>query len=406
MANEQHARSERTSRILGSVRVATGDHPVTQFELFFDLVFVFAFTQVTQTISHDHSMIDVLQAMIILGLLWWSWVAYAWLGNQAFADRGTMPLSLAGAASLMFVVGFAIPQAFAEEGGPRPEPFVLVAAYVGVRIVNVALYLVAARDDICLKRQLLLTSAIAVAPMTVLLVIGAVLGGPAQAWFWLAALLYDAAAVFFTSRRGDFRVTSPAHAAERFGLVVILALGESTISTGVGLRDVPVDALSIAAVFLVVAGNFIIWWTYFHRFSPAVHAALAALTGRFRLDAATHVYTFGHFPIVAGIILTAAGIESTIAHIGDTEPLGLFGALSIGAGGSVVLATTAAIWYRMTKRILLVRLIVAALFLPASILAAQLLPIVFLVVFVAGGAVVVVVEARTKVLHTAADLPT
>ncbi|WP_349898173.1 low temperature requirement protein A [Parafrigoribacterium soli] len=400
MAGRPNGGSRPTARILNSVRVAGDGHGVNELELFFDLILVFAFTQVTQTMAHHHDAPGILRGLIILGLLWWSWIAYAWLGNQAYADRGLMPIGLGLAAALMFVIAFAVPEAFADDYGPRLEPFVLVIAYVLVRLIHFGLYLIAARDDPGLKRQLILTNSIAVAPMAVLLAAGAWLGGPAQTWLWLAALVYDAAAVFFSSSRGDFRVNSTAHAAERFGLVVILALGESVVSMGTGLRGVEIGGALIAGVFLAVAGNIVVWWLYFHRFSNAVKDALQTRSAK-RLEDATLIYTFAHFPIVAGILLTAAGIESAMPHIAEWQGIGLFGAIAIGTGGSLILLATVAIWHRVTGRILIFRIAVAIAFIPAAMLAAQLPPIAYFSVFVLAGAALVFVESRTRQLRVA-----
>lgn len=391
--------SRASARIFGSVRVANDGQGVHQLELFFDLIFVFAFTQATQSMAHHHSTTGILQGLIILGLLWWSWVAYAWLGNQAYADRGLMPLGLGLAAALMFVIAFAIPDAFADDRGPRLVPFVLVIAYVLVRLIHVGLYLLAAREDQGLKRQLILTNSIAVGPMFTLLAAGAWFGGDAQTWLWLAALVYDAAAVFLTSSRGEFRVNSTAHAAERFGLIVILALGESVIALGVGLRGVDMGGSSVAGVFLAVAGNYVVWWLYFHRFSNAVESALLKRSGKARLEDATLIYTFAHFPIVAGILLTAAGIESAMPYVGEGHAIGLFGSIAIGIGGCLVLLATVAIWHRMTGRFLVFRLAVAIALIPGAILAAELAPIAYFSIFVLAGALLLLAESRTQQLH-------
>ncbi|QJU55327.1 low temperature requirement protein A [Herbiconiux sp. KACC 21604] len=372
---------------------------VTRLELFFDLIFVYAFTQVTQTMVHEHNALGVLQGLIILGLLWWSWVAYAWLGNQAFAERGLMPFGLGTAAALMFVIAFAVPDVFSDESSPRLAPIVLVIAYVLVRLIHIGLYLIAARDDRGLRRQLILTNSIAVVPMAVLLMAGAWSGGAAQTWLWLAALIYDAGAVYFTSSRGEFRVNSTAHAAERFGLVVILALGESVIAMGAGLSHVDLDGASIAGVFLAVAGNIVVWWLYFHHFSDTVEAALRKRSGKARLEDATLIYTFAHFLIVAGILLTAAGIESAMSHIGDWQSIGPFSSIAIAAGGSLVLVATAAIWKRVTRRVLIFRLIVGVAFIPGSVLAAQLVPIAYFTVFVLAGASLILIESLTRELR-------
>ncbi|HYI33441.1 MAG TPA: low temperature requirement protein A, partial [Glaciibacter sp.] len=225
---------------LGKVRVSTESHRVTTFELFFDLVFVFAFTQTSRLMAHEHSTTGVLQGMVILGLLWWSWVSYAWLSNQAHIDEGIMRLGIIVAMVAMFVAALAIPEAFDDLEGGMSGPLVMAVAYTVVRLMHTGLYIIAADDDIALRRQVLKTS-VGMLVGSGLIVAGALIGDPVQIWFWLAGLLADFALTYATSARGNWRVHSAAHWAERFGLVVILALGESIVAIGVGASELPVD---------------------------------------------------------------------------------------------------------------------------------------------------------------------
>jgi low temperature requirement protein LtrA len=388
------------SRLIGSVRPTGDDHRVTQFELFFDLVFVFAFTQVTALMAHEHDAIGVVRGLTILGLLWWAWCSYSWLANQARADRGVLNAGMAVATALIFVMAFAIPDAYGEHAGPRLAAFVVVGAFVLVRLVHIGLYLIAAGDDRGLRRQVLLTMVTALLPAAVALGVGAFLGGEAQTWIWAGAWVYDALVVFLTSRTGgEWRLHSPGHWTERYALVVILAIGESIVSIGVGLREVELDAASLVGSFLAIGGAVILWWIYFHRFAEGVERALERLSPERRVAEASISFTYHHYSVVAGVILTALGIETVMAHIGDGEALGWFGAAALGGGVALYQAATVLVWHRLTGRWLVVRLALATALLPGIALAAVLLPMAALATAVVLGIVLALVESRTRVLR-------
>ncbi|MEJ7744098.1 MAG: low temperature requirement protein A [Nocardioidaceae bacterium] len=140
------------------VRPTDESHRVTTLELFFDLVFVFAFTQVTQLMADDPSVSGAMQGLVLLALLWWAWCSYAWLGNQAHADEGVVRLTVIVAMTAMFVVALTIPESFDDLPGGLFAPFVLAACYALVRLLHLACYLIAAGDDAILRRQLLITA--------------------------------------------------------------------------------------------------------------------------------------------------------------------------------------------------------------------------------------------------------
>jgi low temperature requirement protein LtrA len=148
---------QRRGRALGGVRSTSEDHRVTTFELFFDLVYVFAATQVTGYMAHEHTALGVLQGLLLLALLWWTWSAYAWLGNQARADEGLLWAGMAVAMAAIFVVALTIPEAWQDAPGGLNGPLVLVGAYLIVRCVHLSLYAVAATGDRELRRQLAIT---------------------------------------------------------------------------------------------------------------------------------------------------------------------------------------------------------------------------------------------------------
>lgn len=399
MTTAPGARPSLARRITGSVRPADADHRVTHFELFFDLVFVFAFTQVTQLMAHEHDAIGVVRGLTILGLLWWAWCSYSWLANQARADRGILRAGMALAMALIFVMAFAIPDVYGEDAEARFAAFALVGCFFLVRLVHVALYVVAAGEDRGLRRQVLVTMASALLPAVAAMAVGAALGGAAQTWIWLLAWLYDAAVVFITSRRGgDWRLHSAGHWAERYALVVILAIGESIVSIGVGLRGVAFDLVSLGGALLAVGVAVFLWWVYFHRFAAGVEHALARLDPGRRVAEASTSFTYLHFPVVAGVILTALGIESVMAHIGEPKPLGLFGAAALCGGLALCLAATSAVWFRMTRRVLVARLVTGVVLLAGTAGIALLTPGWALIVVLAALAASIAVEAGTRAL--------
>ena len=372
----------------------TAEHRVSNFELLFDLVFVFAFTQVTGVMLAGHSAASVLQALVVLALVWGSWTSYAWLANHLRTDGGVLRGGLTVAMILMFVLALAVPGAFHPVGGDPTSAIVLVVCFVLVRIVHNALYILRAGEDSALRRQVLITNGISIPLTLALLLVGALLGGPAQAWIWLGAALTDAAIVAVTSIGGAWRIHSPSHWAERFGLVVILALGESVVSIGVGVAEEPLHWQVVVGAVLSVAGAVVLWWLYFHRLSAGAEHALSRLNGVERADAATVGYTFLHFAVVAGIILTATGIETTMHEITSPEPLGWFGAAALAGGVSLYQAATVFFWRRMTGTWLVVRLVVAAALLPGVVVAAVIPPLAALGIAVVLGLVLNLVERR------------
>lgn len=375
-------------------RSATAEHRVSNFELLFDLVFVFAFTQVTGVMFGGHSALSVLQAIVVLGLVWGSWTSYAWLANQLRADGGVLRGGLTAAMVLMFLLALAIPGAFHPADGDPTSAMVLVACFVLVRVVHNVLYLLSAGDDRALRRQILVTNGISIPITLALLLFGALLGGAWQPWMWLAAALTDAGIVAATSIGGSWRIHSPAHWAERFGLVVILALGESVVSIGVGVASEPLHWQVLVGAALSVGGAVVLWWLYFHRISTGAEHALARLTGVPRSDAATVGYTYLHFLVVLGIILTATGIEITMHEIASTEPLGWFGAAALAGGVSLYQAATVFFWRRMTGTWLVVRLVVSAALLPGVVIAAVIPPMADLGIAVLLGVMLNLVERR------------
>lgn len=343
-----------TSRLLAAETSREGDRATT-LELFFDLIYVFAFTQVSALMAEGHDGISVLQGLVILALIWWSWTSYTWLANQAHADHGVVRIAMMLAIALMFLVSLVIPETYDDLEGGLFAPLVFVVAYVLVRVVHAVAYVIAAGSDDGLRRQIIVSLGVAMVPCSALLVIGALVGAPYQVWIWLVAIMLDLALVYLTSRGGNWRVNSLTHAAERHGLVVILALGESVVAIGIGVAHEPVSTSIIIGSMLSVALAVGLWWVYFHHFAIKTEHAIGQHTGVQRAQVVSDAYTYLHLTLVAGIVLAALGVEQAMHYIEELHILELFGAFAIGGGVALYIAGTGFIWRRVAGEWALIR---------------------------------------------------
>src|SRR5919198_2109991 len=235
-------------------RQAEREHRVTALELFFDLVVVFAITQVTTFLSHNPKWSGVLRGMVLLGALWWAWSAYAWLTNALDPEEGVVRLAMFAATAAMLVVSLAAPGAFGSDG------VIFGVGYLVVRALHLVLFAKASRGDRDLFGAVVRTlPASTVAP--VLLVVAGFLHGSGRLALWGAALAILYLSPLVGHMRG-FRV-SPAHFVERFGLIIIIALGESIVAIGVGAAGLPLDAGVIGAALLGITIAACVWWSYF-----------------------------------------------------------------------------------------------------------------------------------------------
>ena len=398
---EQH-QGQRRGRLLGGVRPTGEDDRVTTFELFFDLVYVFAATQVTGYMAQEHSANGVAQGLLVLALLWWTWSAYAWLGNQARADEGILRAGMAVAMAAIFVVALTIPEAWHDAPGGLNGPLVLVGAYLLVRCVHLALYAVAAAGDRELRHQLAITWGPLLASAA-LLVAGALVGGRAQTWLFAGALLVDWAGVYLTSREGDWRLHSAGHWTERHGNFIILAIGESVVAIGAGAAQQPISTPLLAGAVLGVAVAVGLWWLYFDVASLAAEQRLAEIQGQARVRLVVEAYTYGHFPIVAGIVLAALGVEGVLAHADETKALGGFPAAAMFGGVALYLAGELVFKQRLHGTLSLPRLVAIGVLLAALPAAAVLPPLAGLAGLVVILAALIVVET-TRYAQTRRDL--
>lgn len=303
----------------------------TTFELFFDLVYVFAVTQVTDLITHEHGFVGVLHGLIVLGMLWWTWCGFTWLGNQLRADAGLGIIGFGLATIGVFVVAITIPQAWDSVDDGLPGPVVLVCAYLVVRVIHLVVYTVAAQGDAGLRRQIAI-SWLPLVGMGVLLAIGAVMGGQAQTILFAVAVLGEWLSIYVTSRRGNWRIHSASHWTERYELFVLIVLGESLVAVGVGAAEHPLTLPLLIAAGSGVGLAICLWWLYFDLVAPATERRIAELTGAERVRVALEAYVYGHVPLIAGVVIAAVGVEGALRSADVLEPIGAFYGLCLTGG--------------------------------------------------------------------------
>jgi low temperature requirement protein LtrA len=280
------------------------EQSVTALELFFDLVFVFAITQVTGFLYHDPTWTRLVQALAILAALWWAWSGYAWLGNTAGSDEGAIRVVLLGVMGPLLVASLAVPGAFGEHA------LLFGIAFFVVRLMHIAAYGVLARGD---PRLGYVVSRLArtIVPAAGLLVLAGVVDGRARAVCWAGALAIDYGGLWFGGTEG-WRVNA-AHFAERHRLIVIIALGESIVALGVATAHLG-PAIDVAAVLgIAVAGA--LWWVYFDVVATVAARKLLEADETQRARMARDSFTYLHLPMVAGIVIFAFGVKVTLAHV-------------------------------------------------------------------------------------------
>jgi len=281
---------------------------VTPLELFFDLVFVLAITQCTGLMSHDQTWSGLAQGLLILAVLWWAWVGYAWLTSVIDPEAGAVRGVIFVAMAALLIVSLCVQEAF----GNLALTFALA---IGVfRAAHIALFMLAGADDEGLRRSVIglaVSTAIAVG----ILALASLFDGLAQGALWALAIFLDMAGPYFFGSEGWKLV--PGHFAERHGLILIIALGESIVAIGVGASgslDLGIGAAAVLGVFLAAA----LWWTYFDVVALVSARRLGeAKPGREQNALARDSYSYIHLLLVAGIVLVALGMKVTIGHHSD-----------------------------------------------------------------------------------------
>ena len=338
------------------------DERVTPLELFFDLVFVLALTQCTTLIADTPTWGGMLRGVLVLGMLWWSWTGYAWLTSVLDPEEGAVRLAIFAAMAAFLVAALCVPHAFGSEA------LLFACAYAIVRVAHIVLFMLASREDPALRRSVL-TLAVSTAVGAGLLFAAAAASGELRVALWGVALLLDTGGPLLFGQEGWKLV--PGHFAERHGLIVIIALGESIVAIGVGARA-SIDAGIVAASALGMVVAAALWWVYFDVTAIVARRRLArATTGREQNNIARDSYSYLHFPMIAGIALVAVGLTVTLAHVG--EELALVPAVALLGGAALYLFAHVAFRLR-NVRTLSVRRLVCAVVLLSLLPAAVSLP--------------------------------
>jgi low temperature requirement protein LtrA len=327
---------------------AQADHSVSSLELFFDLVFVFAVTQLSHFLLAHHTLVGVLQALVMFLAVWWAWIYTAWATNWLDPNREPVRLVVLAVMLLSMVVSSAIPAAFG------PAGLVFALAYASIQVGR-TLYTAWAREGLGRGSPTnMLRASFYFMASACLWIAGGLDSDPdRRLLWWVGALAIEYSGPFTLfyvpgigrSTFAEWQI-SGAHMAERAGLFIIIALGEGIVMTGATFAGLQPGTPTILAFLSAFVGSVAMWWIYFdvgaRRGSELIeHDDRPGLIGR-------QAYTYGHIPIVAGIIVLAVSDEQVLIH--PTDHLEPFYVAAV-IGGAFLFVGGAGMFKRMTSPI-------------------------------------------------------
>jgi len=280
---------------------------VVPLELFFDLVIVFAFTQVTTLMSADPTWTGVAHGLLLLVALWWLWTGFARLTNAVDPEEGVVRMVMLGATAALLVVSLAAPRSFGRDA------VIFAVAYAVARAFHVVLSAIAAGGDAVLRRETVRLIPNAVVA-SLLLLAGGILAGPARLGCWAAVAVISYGGVLVNGDRG-WQI-SPRHFVERFGQIILIALGESIVAIGIGAKDLRLDTGVVAAALLGMTAIACLWWTYFDWVLYVVLARFNKASPTEQAGLARDVHAYLHSVMVAGIVLFAFGLKVALHDTG------------------------------------------------------------------------------------------
>ena len=330
---------------------APADQQVTFVELFFDLVFVFAITQVTKVLVEDLTWGGAGEALLVFWMIWWAWTQFTWALNPADTTHGVVRVVTLLATAAGFLMAVNVPGAFAETG------VWFAATYALVRVLGLGIYLLVASgapSQLAAVRAFAVRSSLPIA----LALVGGFFDSPVRAWIWLAAVILDIVAAGRSANNEGWDLR-PGHFAERHGLFVIIALGESLIVAGQSVLSTESSALLLGVALGAVTVTCLMWWLYFGWWQAGMEHQLTIATGSAQPRLARDAYSLLHFVLLAGVILVAAGIEEMVLH--PEEPLPTVVRLTLALGIVLYLGGTDLAWWRATGHILIARTTVGLL---------------------------------------------
>ena len=330
--------------------VSPHDQSATFIELFFDLVFVFAVTQIVGILHHGLTWATAAQSLLVFWIVWWAWTQFTWALNAADTTHPLVELGTLVATAFAFFMAIALPEAFGERS------LWFAAAYLIVRSLGLAIYTWVSWSDASQRRAVVGFASVSIAGMLAVL-FGGIVGGAWLYPLWGLAIVLDVLAANSGGRSEGWRI-HPEHFAERHGLFMIIALGEALIVAASGAIGSEWNRELIVVAMLAVTATCALWWTYFARAKPVLEHALAVRTGAEQAQAARDIFSLMHFIVLCGVIAFAFAVEEAIAHPAD--PLPFAGRLALAVGLALFLGGIGGAVWRATGTWLVVRGIATA----------------------------------------------
>ena len=302
--------------------LATRDHPVSFVELFFDLVFVYAITQVVHLMHGAFDWAHVGKAILVFWLVWWAWTQFTWALNAADTKNHLVQLGTLAATAIAFFMAVSVPESF------KSSSWWFAVAYVAGRSIGLAIYLWVTWQDPGMRSAVRTFSIFSIAGLIAVL-LGGYLGGKVQLWFWGLAILADVIAALIGARSDGWNLHA-GHFSERHGLFIIIALGETLIIAASAVSEEFFNGALLIVSLLSVGITCCLWWLYFFRTKEKLEHAMASKKGAERSELGRDVYSLIHFPILCGLIIYAFAIEEAMLHPNDVMAWSARVALSLG----------------------------------------------------------------------------
>jgi low temperature requirement protein LtrA len=370
------------SRLPSGIRTSD-PQSVTFVELFFDLVFVFAVTQITALTAHDLTPGGILRSIVLGWLIWWAWTQFTWTLNPADTTHPAVRVVTLVATGVALVMAASVTRAFADDALWFAVP------YVVVRVLGLGLQVGVDRERADASHTVVIVWTALSAIGLALVLAGAIADPSLRPWFWLLAIVADLVAAAWAGRGASWDL-NPSHLAERHALFVIIAIGESLIVAGTAVaNDERTLALASAAVVTIVVAS-LLWWTYFGWLKEALEYRYAAAPTERLGPLARDAFSLAHFPLIGGIVGFAVAIEEISAHPDEPAPATVLASLGIGV--TLFVACSALSFRLLGGRILVPRLLILPVMLGLIALVAPMEPCWPLAVVAAALLAIVVIE--------------
>ena len=325
--------------------LAGEDQPVSFAELFFDLVFVFCVTQVVHLLDDSFDLLHIGRAILVFWLVWWAWTQFTWALNAADTKHMRIEFATLLATACAFFMAVTVPQSFASCS------WWFAGAYVAVRAIGLLIYLWVVWGHEQMRAAVKTFAAVSVAGL-VAVIVGGLVGGTAQYWFWGLAIVLDVVAATIGGNNEGWNL-HPRHFAERHGLFVIIALGETLIVAASGASEEPwaFDLILVSALSVGITSC--LWWLYFFRIKDHLEHAIAHRTGANQSTMARDVFSLFHFPMICGLIIYAYAIEE--AMLNPSAPLSVEGRVALATGIFLYSISLVIAYWRATGKVMLAK---------------------------------------------------